>query len=148
MARLVQISEAANLAIHALACLATHTEGRLASASSIAGHLGKSEAHLSKVLMQLAKVGLVKSSRGARGGFALARDPEDVTLLEIVEMFDGPILQEKCLLGKEACREGSCVLQPMLNSVSNQVRDYLKQTRLNKFNLEPIQGESDEQDSS
>ena len=97
MAKLTQFSEAANLAIHSLAYLGSCDPSELRSASQIARHLDVSEAHLGKVLQRLAKFGLVRSVRGAKGGFALARDPEAVTLLEIVVALAQVLEQRLCL---------------------------------------------------
>ena len=140
MARLVHISEAANLAIHALAYLGACEKGTLHSVSQIARCLGVSGAHLSKVLQQLARFGLARSSRGSKGGFSLARDPDDVTLLEIVEIFDGPISMNQCLLETQLCQGGSCALRKMLESVYKVVLEHLKGTRLSDFEISPDEG--------
>ncbi len=137
MGRLIQISEAANLAIHALGYLAQRNSPENRSASEIAGLLEVSEAHLGKVLQRLAKFGLVTSSRGARGGFRLAREPNDVTLLEVVELMDGPIVDDQCLLGKAVCWQRQCVFQPMLGQVHKLIKGHLESTRLSQFTLDP-----------
>ena len=140
MARLIQISAAANLAIHALAYLSACEKETLHSVSQIAHIMGVSEAHLSKVLQQLARFKMVKSSRGSKGGFSLARDPDDVTLLEIVEILDGPISMDQCLLGTQLCQGGSCALRKMLESVYKVVLEHLKCTRLSDFKITSVEG--------
>ena len=70
MANVLRISEAATLALHTLALLASRP-GVILSTHKIAKRLEASEAHLAKVLQRLARMGLVRSIRGARGGFVL-----------------------------------------------------------------------------
>lgn len=50
------------------------------------------EKYLAQILLQLKRAGLVRSMRGAQGGYLLARPPEDLRLLDIVEAIDGGIL--------------------------------------------------------
>jgi Rrf2 family protein len=52
---------------------------------------GLPERFLQKTLKPLVGAGVLRSARGARGGYALARDPKDVTLLEVIEAVDGPL---------------------------------------------------------
>lgn len=62
---------------------------------------------LTKVISRLATAGLVTTSRGMGGGVSLARPPEEITLLRVVEAVDGPIVLNHCLL-----RAGSCEREP------------------------------------
>ncbi len=82
MACALRISEAASLALHATGLMAINP-GKPMSTKVIAQSFEVSEAHLSKVLQRLGKVGLLNSARGPRGGFTLARDPKDINLLEV-----------------------------------------------------------------
>jgi Rrf2 family protein len=59
------------------------------------------ELFLLKLLRPLALAGLVRSRQGPGGGYALARDPEDVTLLEVVETVEGPLSGVAQPVGKE-----------------------------------------------
>ncbi|MCP4900046.1 MAG: Rrf2 family transcriptional regulator, partial [bacterium] len=96
MPTMLRISEAASLGIHAMGLLAIHPDRSL-SARTIAEKFSVSEAHLSKVLQRLTKVGLLASTRGPKGGFSLTRDPETVTLLEVFEAIEGPVEPTDCL---------------------------------------------------
>ena len=104
MANVLRISEAATLALHTLALLAARP-GVILSTHKIAARLDASEAHLAKVLQRLARMGLVRSIRGARGGFVLGREPADVTLLEAYEAIDGPLRPSTCLMGHRVCKD-------------------------------------------
>ena len=62
---------------------------------------------LTKVISRLATAGLVVTRRGMGGGVSLARSPDEISLLQVVEAVDGPILLNRCLL-----RSGTCELEP------------------------------------
>jgi Rrf2 family protein len=129
LSTLLRISEAASLAFHAVALLASEP-GEQRSTSNLARNLKVSEAHLSKVLQRLGRHGLVRSSRGPRGGWMISSDPEKVTLLQVYEAVEGPLAPSSCLLGGRRCNGQSCILGGLLDVVNRQVMDYLSNTRL------------------
>mgnify|MGYP003572293221 CR=1 FL=1 len=129
MANVLRISEAATLALHTLALLAARP-GEILSTHKIATRLEASEAHLAKVLQRLARMGLVRSIRGARGGFVLGKEPADVTLLEAYEAIDGPLRPSTCLMGHKVCRDRGCILGNLLVDINNDVKQHLSSQRL------------------
>jgi Rrf2 family protein len=135
MATSIRISEAASLAMHAMACLVSNEGGPPLHVAGIARALGASEAHLGKVLQRLARLGYAESRRGPRGGYTLGERGGDVTLLEIYEAVDGPLGQATCLLGRPACGGGRCILGGLLESVNRQVREHLGATRISDLVL-------------
>lgn len=60
-----------------------------------------SEHYLEQLMGQLRKAGLVKSTRGAQGGYFLARSPKDVTVGDIIRVMEGPIAPVDCLLSTQ-----------------------------------------------
>jgi len=128
MQNLLKISEAASLALHTMGLLASRP-GEQVSTRELAARLKVSEAHLAKVMQRLGRAGLVRSQRGPKGGFALQRNPEDITLLEVYEATEGPLQERRCLLGNPMC-SGNCILGGLLERVGDEVRDYFSQTRL------------------
>ena len=129
MSHLVNVSEAASLALHTMALLATGNKRRLTN-QQIAGSLRASGHHLAKVMQRLAKVGLVDSIRGPQGGFLLKVPAEQVTLLAIYEAVEGPLQESGCLLGDPICDRTRCVLGEVVQSIHQQLRDYLQKTTL------------------
>jgi Rrf2 family protein len=127
---ILNISEAANLGIHALAYLASQSTSAPVTTASIAAAYDVSEAHLSKVFQRLSKAGLVKSVRGPHGGFRLSRPAARITLREIYEALDGPIGKSDCLLGKPRCGLARCVFGDLLTDVQRRVSDHLSGTTL------------------
>lgn len=128
MSSVLRISEAASLGMHAMVLLSSEP-GRVCSTKEMAGRLGVSEAHLSKVMQRLARFGLAASVRGRRGGF---RKPEgvDPTLLEVYEVIEGSLEQPSCLLGVPVCGGNGCILGGLMEEVGTQVREYLARTRV------------------
>lgn len=125
----LRISEAASLGMHAMGLLSTR-EGQPMSARMVADRLGVSEAHLSKVLQRLKKVGLLSSTRGPKGGFRLIRDPEAVSLLEVFEAIEGPVEPANCLFGIPLCDGESCVLGKVIVDINNTLFEYLGEKTL------------------
>ena len=130
MDSIIRISEAANLGLHALIVLALEPDRSPSSVGVISSRLGVSESHLGKVLQRLARQGLVSSTRGARGGFSLACDPGETTLLTIVEALDGPLPQHGCLLKRGDCLVESCVLGGLEMQARRLVQQHLGTTTL------------------
>ncbi|MFH1843081.1 MAG: Rrf2 family transcriptional regulator [bacterium] len=130
---ILNISEAANLAIHALTYLAQHPAEQPVTTGVVARTLGASEAHLNKVLQRLKKAGLVNSMRGPGGGFSLRKNPEDINLKEIYEIIDGPLRQHVCMLGHSECEFGQCIFGDLLTNVHEQVDSHFSRTTLASF---------------
>lgn len=129
MPGLLRISDAASLGLHAMTCLAGRRGGP-ARTAEIASTLGCSHAHLAKVFQRLAKAGLVRSERGPRGGFGLARPAEQITLGDVYEAIEGPLRPTDCLLARPVCGSRGCLLGDLLKSVNRQVDEYLRATTL------------------
>jgi len=104
--------------------------GKPMSTKAIAQSFDVSEAHLSKVLQRLGKVGLLKSARGPRGGFTLARSPKEITLLDVFEAIEGSLNPDDCLFGTPMCDGESCVLGTVLVQVNSLLRNHLEGTSL------------------
>ncbi|MBU2488021.1 MAG: Rrf2 family transcriptional regulator [Proteobacteria bacterium] len=130
MAHLVKISEAASMALHTMILLACR--GVTMTSRDLAAILGGSENHLSKVLQRLARAGLLNSVRGPRGGFFLARPADEVSLLEVYEAIEGPLVPTGCLLDRPVCG-GMCILGDLLSAVDGKAARYLKEKKLSDF---------------
>jgi len=129
MAGILKISEAASLGLHAMIVMA-QDEGTLYSAAHLSEVLQSSENHLAKVLQRLAKVGLVRSTRGPKGGFVLGKSPNQISLMDIYEALDGPLEPTRCLLHTPVCRGRKCVFGNLIKNLNRQVGHHLLTTRL------------------
>src|SRR5678815_3687178 len=93
----MQITRQADYAVRAVLHLARMGNNDRAATSTIAKEQNIPPSFLAKIISQLSIAGLLHTSRGARGGVTLARDPKDITLLEVVEAIDGPIQLNECV---------------------------------------------------
>ena len=103
MSNLINISEAASLALHGLVLIAKNQPLRI-NVKVLAEELNASQTHLAKVFQKLGKANLVRSLRGPAGGFELNKPADDITFLEIYEIIDGEIILSDCPLGKNQIR--------------------------------------------
>lgn len=119
----MQLTRATDYAVRIMIHLATLPEETRLAAPDLARGIGAPESFVSKVLQQLVQRGLVASYRGAGGGFQLAVPPEKISLLEVVEMVEGPLQINLCLPGEASCdRKSWCGAHP----VWSQAQDALK----------------------
>lgn len=102
----MQITRQADYAVRAVLYLAGLNGGGRAPTSQIAREERIPPSFLAKIVSQLSVAGMVQTSRGARGGVALARDPKDISLLEVVEAIDGPITLNECVADPSVCAFG------------------------------------------
>lgn len=94
----MQITRQADYALRAVLFLAKLGQSKRAATSQIAEEQNIPPSFLAKIISQLSVAGLINTSRGARGGVSLARAPEDVSVLEVVEAIDGPITLNDCTI--------------------------------------------------
>ena len=87
--------------------------------------------YLSKILHALVKRGILRSLRGPRGGFYLARPSQAVTLLELVEPFDDIEARRTCLLGKKECSDvRPCAVHAQWKATATEVARFYRETTL------------------
>ena len=127
---MLKISDAANLAFHAMLLLSTKSAAEPLSVQGLADTLHVSDNHLSKVMQRLSKAGLVASRRGPHGGFYLAKPPAAIRLNDIYTVIEGPLAEAGCLLDKPLCEGSCCLLGNLLASVHEQIRFHLVNTTL------------------
>ena len=125
MRDVLRISEAVSLALHTMAMMSAEPE-RLLSTRDIAERLDVSSAHLAKVLQRLARVGLVESERGPKGGFRLGKPVDDISLLEVYEAIEGPFEPRECLMAQKSCNGAACIFGELLKSTNRKFREYLE----------------------
>jgi Rrf2 family iron-sulfur cluster assembly transcriptional regulator len=95
-------------ALQAALHLAQHSDGESVSAARVAEGLSLPPEYLAKVLRRLAVEGILESTRGARGGYSLAHDPELLTVAQVVHPFEEVTPPNVCLLGGPCHSERPC----------------------------------------
>ena len=132
MAHLIQLSEAASIALHSVALMAG-SPNSLFSVKQIAQRSGVSVNHLAKVMQRLVKAGILSSSRGPKGGFSMALPLEQVSLLDIYEAIEGRLNNSPCPLNRGKCIFAECMFGSMLSNLNQEVSDYLKNKKISDF---------------
>lgn len=127
----MRLTRGADYGARGIIRLARMSENSVALVGEIAAAEGLPESYLAKIFQDLAKEGIVRSHRGARGGFSLARPAEQITLKQIIEAIEGPIALNRCLASWEGCDlRDSCALYPVLARAQEQLLSILDGTTL------------------
>ena len=125
----MQITRQADYAVRAVLYLARLGENERAATSQVAKEQHIPPSFLAKIISQLSIAGLLHTSRGARGGVTLARDPKEITLLEVIEAIDGPIMLNECVGEQGTCLfEEDCPLRPVWCEAQSELVTRLKST--------------------
>ena len=92
----------------------------------IAEAQGLSEPYLEQLIGDLRKAALVKSIRGAQGGYLLARTPKEITIGDIIRVMEGPIAPAECVMGEDEClKSEKCVTRLIWERVRDSVSHVL-----------------------
>jgi Rrf2 family protein len=123
---MMELTRKGDYAIRGIVYLAGMPSDQVCLLSDIAAAVDVPPTFLAKIFQQFSKIGLVKSFRGTGGGFLLGRLPENITLLEVVEAVEGPIVPNRCVVDPTDCdRSGSCTVHPVWLRVQDEVRKVL-----------------------
>lgn len=130
MSNIINISEATSLAIHAAILMAKKDD--LVQVREIADFFQVSQAHLSKVLQRLVKCGLVKAHRGRSGGYTLAKNGNEISLLDLYQAIEGPLNMDNCVLSPGK-RRVDCPLGKYFEKVNELTIQYFQDLNLDEF---------------
>ena len=120
------ISTRSRYGLRLLMDLASRPFGESADIGSIARRQAIPESYLAKLASPLLAAGLIRSIRGAGGGYALAKRPEDIDLYTIVEVLEGSPALLECTGSPESCpRSPSCGARDLWTGLETAIRDYL-----------------------
>ena len=100
------------------------------SANEVAVGLGIAAPTVSKILKMLARDGLVASVLGAKGGYILARYPEDISIAEIINAMDGPISITECSGTSTCTRESFCSTRGQWQGINHVIQEALDRVSL------------------
>ena len=127
----LRLTRAADYAVRAMMHIGSLPEDSVALKDDIADAQHIPPSFMAKILRQLVKTGLLRSARGVNGGFALARDPGKISLLDIVEGIEGPIHLNDCTPDLDNCAlSHDCPVSTVWLEVQNQMTALLRATTL------------------
>jgi Rrf2 family protein len=121
----MKLSQSAAYAIHAVLLLATAEEDGPISCAELATRGAMPHRFLLQILRDLAKQGIVRPTRGGGGGFALERSPAAISLLDVIEAIDGPVIPGRLGLGT-LCPEIAQRVEEALTRASEICRGHLE----------------------
>jgi Rrf2 family protein len=124
-------SRSTEYAIRAFVHLAQVPVGKYAMVKQIAEKESIPAHFLAKILQQLARKGLLRSSKGPTGGFTLRLSPKEISLIQLVEALDGLTDYQKCVSGLSECTdEAPCGMHDAWKGLRSRIMDYLEQTTI------------------
>jgi Rrf2 family protein len=135
----MQITRQADYAVRAVLYLAQQDPNTRLATSEIGRAQHIPVTFLAKIVAQLAAAGILRSTRGAHGGVALGRPAEEISLLEIVEAIDGPLLLNECVADPAACPVGAgCVVHQVWCQAQSELVERLAQTSFAQMVRRPL----------
>lgn len=131
MAKIVSLSEAGSIAIHAMVLIAQ--TDKVINVNKIAEETGSSRHHIAKVMQRLVKDKFISSTRGPSGGFKLIKAPNEISLLDVYESIEGKIVATECIMENPVCPFNKCIMNNIAKTLTLQFKDYLKNQTLDLY---------------
>jgi Rrf2 family protein len=130
----MQITRQADYAVRAVLYLAQLENGMRVSTSQIASEQHIPITFLAKIVSQLSAAGVVRTTRGSRGGVTLAKPMSQISLLEVVEAIDGPMTLNDCTHDTSRCVMGdSCTVRVVWCDARNELVQRLADTKFSSL---------------
>ncbi len=130
----MKLSTRSRYGVRMMIDLAGHYGEKPVFLKDIAAREEISEKYLSLIVIPLKSAGLIRSIRGARGGYMLAREPQSISLCDIVEAVDGVICLVNCVNNPDACdRVCICPTRDLWSSLGDKIRDTLVDITLDQL---------------
>ena len=123
----MKISPKGRYGLRILIDLATHDGTKPRLVRDIAESQQISEKYISRLIIDLRRARLVRSARGRNGGFFLARPPQEITLLDILETMEGTISVVDCVMQPEKCgSHGECTARNVWKKLNDGIRELMR----------------------
>ena len=124
----MRMTRTSRYAIRAVVELARHGDQRV-SAETLSRELDLPENYLSKTLHALAREGILDSNRGPGGGYRLAVPSEELSLMDVIEVFETLDASRECVLGREECsEENPCPVHGEWKEVATPIVKFFRRT--------------------
>lgn len=136
------LSKSSKYAIKAAIYLALHTdEQHKVLVRDLHDKIRVSESYLAKLLQDLSRHGIISSTKGRGGGFYLAKENRQHSLMDIVKVIDGPENVNSCVLGIHNCdAENPCALHHLVGPGKSAFNSVLQNTTLERL-VSELEGE-------
>lgn len=135
----MRLTRAGEYAVRCILYLSKKGKGVLVSRKEVAEHGAIPGHFLAKIAQDLAKAGMIEIRQGARGGFILLTDPEDITLLAVVETVIGEIFLNDCVIRPTSCDASpDCSVHTVWMKARDQLRNTLGSVTFAELIKEPV----------
>jgi Rrf2 family protein len=132
----VQITRETDYAIRCLLYL-SRKQDEITMGDEIAGEMDIPKSFLAKILQKLARAKIVKSYRGVKGGFQLAKRPDKINLLNVIEAIEGPIAMNICAVDKKMCSlSNKCSVHPVWVRLKRDMERQLEQINFQRLTMQ------------
>ncbi len=136
----MQLTLAGEYAIRTMIHLAENADNELITISEIATEQQIPDKFLRKIIIKLCRAGLIKTYRGNGGGITFAKDPDDITPLEIIQAIEGPLALNKCLIDKAFCSNTRwCSVHTLWCDLQTLMRQKLASKSIKQLAIESAQ---------
>ena len=127
----MKISTKGRYGLRTLMDISVHQTRGPVNLSDIAERQGISAKYLWQIVNLLKTAGFVRGTRGPKGGYILIRDPADITMLDVLQVLEGPISLVECVDDADFCeRMENCVAHGVWEEVSQAIRAALRKITL------------------
>jgi Rrf2 family protein len=137
MQHVLRISRKIDYGLRAMIFLASIPGDAVVPFREIARRMAIPEDFLAKILKELVDEGLVRSTRGPRGGYALGRPASEVSFLDVIEAVEGPIALNTCLDDDGCSREPVCTMASVWRLGQEKMLEVYRQSKLSDLKLPP-----------
>ncbi len=133
-----KLSKKADYGLIAVKHLAMHRDEHACSAGEIAEEYGISATLTAKVLQRLAREGVVIAKHGSSGGYQLAKEPGQISALEVITAIDGPVLITSCVTSHGNCDATErCSVREPLRRVNESILNVLSTVTISQMSEDP-----------
>jgi Rrf2 family iron-sulfur cluster assembly transcriptional regulator len=126
------LSRRGDYVVRSAVCLAlAHRSAEPRKIRQVVAEMGVPATFASQILADLVRAGIATSKAGRSGGYRLARTPQEISILEVIEAGEGPLQPDRCALGEEPCRfDAVCPLHDTWMAAAGALREVLAATSL------------------
>ena len=126
----MKLSTKGRYGVKAMVDLAIHYGNCPVSIKAISERQIISEYYLEQLFSPLRKAGLIKSVRGARGGYVLNREPKDITVADVMNVLEGPVEIAECIESTECDNVDFCATRLLWEKIKNSIDEVMENITL------------------
>jgi Rrf2 family protein len=134
---MIKLSKKVDYGLIALRHIAFEEEDRIVNAKHIAEEYNIPPELLAKILQKLAKQGLITGQNGPKGGYVLAKEPDQMTIGEVIKAIDGPVGLVDCSSGHSCAQLDKCTVRSPIERIQMSINQLLDSITIDEMNRLP-----------